>query len=124
METVREGFKKMLVANGMFESQAEQVMQIAVPAINKSMETSPKVVAPVRSKYNRRKRKKLCLGEFAPRVVVEIPVENPYRFTWDAPAKDYPDAIYRVLYVKHVKPIAYKWINDNLPMAWYKPMFA
>lgn len=34
METVREKLEKMLVANGMFESQAKEVMEIAIPRLN------------------------------------------------------------------------------------------
>ena len=48
-------------------------------------------------------------------------VEN-YDITWNGSASEYPDVIYNILY-NAVKPIALKWINDNIPMAWYKPMF-
>lgn len=34
-QTVREKLESMLVANGMFESQAKEVMEIAIPELNK-----------------------------------------------------------------------------------------
>ena len=46
-----------------------------------------------------------------------------YDFTWDRPAKEYPETIFNILWLT-VKIEAYKWIEENKPMAWFKPMFA
>ncbi len=125
--TVRQKFEEVLFKNGMFESQAQKVMDAAIPSINRQLEilTGTKVeTVQRRSKYNRRKRKRLGLGEFSP--IIEkrgVPV-TPYSITWDRPAEEYPTALYATLYTLYVKPEAYKWIEENLPMAWYKQVFA
>lgn len=35
---------------------------------------------------------------------------------------EYPNIINNMVYM-YVKPIALKWIEENKPMAWFKPMF-
>lgn len=52
---------------------------------------------------------------------IDKQVEN-YKFTWDRPASEYPDVIYNVVFLS-IKPIALKWIEENRPMAWFRPMF-
>ena len=82
--TTREKLENMLVNNGMFESQAKEVMEIAIPELNSLV--------------------------------------KDYQITFDRPAMEYPTAVYNVLFLA-IKPIALKWIEANVPMAWYKPMF-
>jgi hypothetical protein len=74
----------MLVENGMFESQAEKVVDIAIPELNKLVDS--------------------------------------YQITFDRPADEYPSSLYAVLFIA-IKPIALKWIEENLPQVWFKPMF-
>ncbi len=83
--TTREKLQGMLVNNGMFESQAKEVMEIAMPELNNLVED--------------------------------------YQITFDRPASEYPSVIYNILFLA-IKPIALKWIEEKIPMAWYKPMFA
>ena len=45
-----------------------------------------------------------------------------YKFTWDSPASEYPDVLFDVVFLS-IKPIALKWIEENLPQAWFKAMF-
>lgn len=45
-----------------------------------------------------------------------------YRITWDRPAEEYPNAMYAV-WILTLKPIALAWIDENCPMAWFRPMF-
>ena len=80
--TVREKIENMLVQNGMFESQAKEVMDLAIDDLNK----------------------------------------DNYKITFDRPSNEYPDPFYIVIFLR-IKPIALKWINENKPLAWYKPMF-
>ena len=47
---------------------------------------------------------------------------NDYKITFDRPADEYPSVIYTILFMA-IRPIALKWIEENIPMAWYKPMF-
>ncbi len=91
--TVESKFINMLIGNGMSECQAKSVMEIAKPHINGIM-----------SDYNINS------------------ILSGYNITWNTPSSDYPNVIYNVLY-NEIKPIALKWINDNVPHAWFKPMF-
>lgn len=81
--TTRQKFEEILVSNGMFESQAQKVMDTAIPIID---------------------------------------TKHDYKMTWDRPSNQYPDSLYAALYMT-IKPIALQWINDNIPKAWFKPMF-
>jgi hypothetical protein len=47
---------------------------------------------------------------------------DDYSITWNSSADGYPQVIYNTLFMV-VKPIALKWINENTPHAWFKPMF-
>jgi len=86
MKTVESKLISMLIANGMFESQAKEVMQIALPKLKK--ETTLK----------------------------------DYSINFSDSDGAYPPIIYNILF-SLLKPIALKWIEENKPMAWYKPMF-
>lgn len=46
-----------------------------------------------------------------------------YQMRWESPASHYDENLYRVIFgiSKH---IAYEWIEQNKPNAWYKLMFA
>lgn len=45
-----------------------------------------------------------------------------YHITWDRPAEEYPDPVYNIGWIT-VKKVAAKWIEENCPDAWFKPMF-
>lgn len=45
-----------------------------------------------------------------------------YKITWDSPSDGYPNMMYPILWMI-VKPIALKWIERNIPQAFFKPMF-
>lgn len=127
--TVREKFEKMLFSKGMFEQQAKAVMDKAIPIFAKKMNEGNKptfVTEPAkfkRSKFNARKRKKLKLGEFAPPVKREVPASPAYKITWDSPAADYPDYLYVAIYTTTIREVALQWIDENIPMAWFREMF-
>lgn len=82
--TVREKLESMLISNGMFESQAKEVIDLSISKLND-----------------------LIQG---------------YRINFDSPSSDYPDIAY-VMWFKEIKPIALKWIDSNIPLAWFRPMF-
>jgi hypothetical protein len=82
--TIQGKLEKMLMENGMFESQAKEVMNLAKPNLEKL-------------------------------------VEN-YHLDLNQNSDEYPTAIYSVLFLA-IKPIALEWIEKNIPLAWYKPMF-
>lgn len=48
--------------------------------------------------------------------------EPKYQISWDRPSDEYPDIIYSLMF-KVIKPVAAKWIEENIPQAWFKPMF-
>ena len=82
--TVREKLQSMLVNKGLSGTQAEEVMAIAEPELNK--------------------------------------LANDYKITFNRPADEYPCVIYTILFMV-IRRIALKWIEENMPLAWYKPMF-
>lgn len=81
--TTKERLIEMCVSKGMFESQAKEVVEIAVKKIDN--------------------------------------LDN-YKTTWDRPASEYPDALYAVMFLT-VKDVAIKWIDKNLPKAWFRELF-
>ncbi len=84
--TTKEKFAQMLMDRGMFESQANAVMDIFVPEFDA--------------------------------------VNAGYRVTWERPASEYPDSFYAVGFMLYLKKTALRWIDTNLPNAWYRVMFA
>ena len=82
--TIREKLTKMLTENGMFDSQAEEVMKLAEPRIKELV--------------------------------------DDYDLDLNRSSDEYPTPIYAVLFLS-IKPIALEWIEKNIPLAWYKPMF-
>lgn len=84
MATTREKLESMLVQNGMSESQAKKVMDIAIPE----------------------------LQEMTP----------SYKITFDRPSEEYDDRLFYIIF-SFMRPIALKWIEENAPQAWFKPMF-
>lgn len=82
--TVREKLESILISNGMFESQAKEVIDLSIPNLNN-----------------------LIQG---------------YHINFDSPSNDYPNIAY-VIWFKEIKPIALKWIDENIPLAWFRPMF-
>ena len=54
--------------------------------------------------------------------IIDKAVDN-YRFTWEQPADEYPETRYAIIYVSHVREIALEWLKENLPRAWFLPMF-
>lgn len=74
----------MLVECGMFESQADKVMEQFVPEFDE--------------------------------------VNTGYRVTWERPASEYPDLFYAVGFM-YLKKTALRWIDENLPQAWFRAVF-
>lgn len=52
---------------------------------------------------------------------INVLIED-YNITWESPSHQYPDVVFNVLFMD-VENTALQWIEDNVPMAWYKPMF-
>jgi hypothetical protein len=55
------------------------------------------------------------------RALPQLEVDD-YRVTWDGPCDDYPEVIYGC-WLMVLKEVALEWIDENLPNAWYRPMF-
>ena len=105
---VKEKLESMLVANGMFPNQAAEVMKLAIPALNKQ---SIEIDGNINQRINGKEE-----------IESETKIKKPYHITWDSPASDYPDSLYNLWFIT-VKPIALKWIDDNIPQAWFRMMF-
>lgn len=48
--------------------------------------------------------------------------QDNYHITFNAPETDYPKTVYN-LWFEMMKPVALKWIDENKPKAWFRPMF-
>lgn len=84
MLTFKEKLTNMLISNGMFESQAKEVIALAEPKLK------------------------------------EV-VEN-YNINLNDTCNNYPPIITSLLF-GYIKPIALIWIDENKPMAWFRPRF-
>lgn len=98
---VQQKLIDMLIQNGLFESQANEIMKLALPVINKQAEE----VDGVETKEDG----------------TRVPI-NPYKITWDSPCADYPPVMYSVWF-STIKPIAYEWLKLNKPNAWCIELF-
>lgn len=50
--------------------------------------------------------------------------EGPCQITWDRPHTEYPESFYNVVFGVKIKPQVFAWAEQNMPMAWWKSMFA
>ncbi len=96
--TTKERLIGNLIDCGMFQSQAEQIIELAIPVLNKQAHE---------------------INGFHG---VTFEPKNPYQINWDAPSFHYPDGLYAVWFMS-IKPIALKWIDENKPQAWFRDMF-
>lgn len=58
-----------------------------------------------------------------PLIDAEMEAENTTKITWNRPADEYPTALYGVLFLTHINKQVLAWAENNMPMAWWKPMF-
>ena len=86
--TTRQKFEQMLYNMGIFETQAEKIMDFAIAEID-SQKTG-----------------------------------DDYQITWDRPEGGYDERFYKIVFEIKIKPQVFKWAEQNMPMAWWKPMFA
>ena len=56
-------------------------------------------------------------------VISEYDANSDYQVTWNRPEYEYPEQIYSILWMVTVRESALKWLNENIPMAWFKVMF-
>lgn len=62
-------------------------------------------------------------GEVIKIAIPEINKEiKDYNITLESVSTDYPEVIFDILMMR-MKPIALKWIEENKPHAFFKPMF-
>lgn len=79
---------QMCYERGMFQNQAETVVGLAIPQIDKFLKD-----------------------------------EIGYKINWyDANGK-FPEGLYATIFMFHVAPVALKWIDENIPKAWFRPLF-
>ncbi len=57
-----------------------------------------------------------------PLVDAEMTEMNMPAITWNLPANGYPDMLYQILFTSIGRHVL-AWAEDNMPMAWWKPMF-
>ena len=88
MATILDVFNKMLISNGMNETQSSEVLELV--------------------KTNQ---------------LTNIVKKDDYNINFEDDESAYPKVIYSILYESNVKPVALIWINQNKPLAWFKPMF-
>ncbi len=48
---------------------------------------------------------------------------DDYKFTWDRPSDEYPEALYNVVFVTTIKDVALEYIKKNCPNAWFRMIF-
>lgn len=80
--TIEEKLVEILVSNGMFDTQAKEVL----------------------------------------RNVKADKVNKPMRQRWNDALEDYPEILVNALWI-NTKQHALKWIDENAPQAWFRPMF-
>lgn len=61
------------------------------------------------------------------RAVVELAMKeldniDEYKIAWDKPSQEYPTKFYAAAFLT-VARVALKWIDENIPQAWFRQMF-
>lgn len=65
---------------------------------------------------------KTILDYAIPLMDAEIKEKVGYQITWDSFHNDYPNVLYGIFF-NMLKPHVYQWGQENLPQAWWLPVF-
>lgn len=57
-----------------------------------------------------------------PKIEAELQEEGTTGITWNRPAREYPDVMYDVLFLR-LKKFVVEWAETNKPQAFWIPMF-
>ena len=49
-------------------------------------------------------------------------ITDSMRQSFNSPVEDYPPSV-QALVMMALKPVATEWIEENIPRAWFKPLF-
>ncbi len=103
--TAKEKLVNQLVILGLYESQAHKVVDIFIPVYEDTvaMITGPEPVDP-------------CFREDYYELVERT------RIHWHLSSHTYEPELYKV-WLAMCRPIALKWIDENVPNAWYRVKF-
>lgn len=58
-----------------------------------------------------------------PKIDSEMRQSGESLITWDRPSDEYPDALYAALFIAYINQRVVEWAKENLPKAWWIPMF-
>jgi len=58
-----------------------------------------------------------------PLIDSEMQADGQSKITWNRPAEGYPTSLYAVLMLTQINKRVVEWADQNLPLAWWRPMF-
>jgi len=65
-----------------------------------------------------------AMMDFAiPKIDAKMDAQEVQKLTWHLDADGYPNALYATVFMIYIKPLVVEWIDENLPLAWYRPLF-
>jgi hypothetical protein len=114
-----------VVTSGLMDAVlGEGASQIKIQVIEPKMTVRDKIEEMIFERGVFEKQARAMMDFAIPKIDVEMHGQNQKLVEWDAPQdeNDYP--FYAVVFMIYVKPLVVEWIDANLPLAWYRPMFA
>jgi len=70
-----------------------------------------------------KKQAEIVVGLAIKKIDNVLEKEIGYKINWFADNYDLPDAFYKDNFRLYVAPVALKWIDENIPKAWFRSMF-
>lgn len=64
------------------------------------------------------------MNSIIPLIDAEMAKKGESRITWDRPSHEYPNALYAVLFLTHIKRHVRVWAETNAPEAFWLHAFA
>lgn len=58
-----------------------------------------------------------------PLIDLDMAESGMSKITWNRPSEEYPTVFYAALMLTQINKRVVEWADQNLPMAWWKPMF-
>lgn len=117
-------YSEIVISGLMDETLGEGASQINIQVLPKSISVREKIEALIYSHGVFESQSKAMMDFAIPKIDAKMDASGDEKLAWNSPAQDYDNPLYAAVFMAYVRPLVVQWIDANLPLAWYRPMFA
>lgn len=117
-------YAEIVTSGLMDETLGAGASQIKIVILSKSISVRKKIEALICSHGVFESQAKAMMDFAIPKIDAQMDASGDEKLAWDSPAQNYDNPLYATVFMVCVRPLVVEWIDANLPLAWYRPMFA